>query len=108
MVNACSMPHPFHLEASLYICVHFFRVASSQQLKVSVSKVTLKQYEDLNSDLSEIRKAGKQDIQGISCFAFYFLLLLFFFFIYFLFYFIFFLFYYFFVIIFIFYVCILF
>ena len=37
-----------------YLC----RVRPSDRIKMSVSKVTSEQYERLNSDLTEIRRAG--------------------------------------------------
>ena len=37
---------------------HLCRVRPSDRIKMSVSKVTSEQYERLNSDLTEIRRAG--------------------------------------------------
>ena len=41
------------------VCIHCCSVGASHQLKMSVSKVSQKQYDRLHSDLSELHKAGQ-------------------------------------------------
>ena len=52
----------YYCSYKLFIVCFVVSVGSSHQLKVSVSKVTLPQYESLHSDLHEIRKAGTNTV----------------------------------------------